>query len=311
MSPPRLIATDLDGTLLRSDGTVSDRTVASILAALAADVQVVPATGRPRLITADVMERLPFLDYWVFANGSVTWHNATNELVRGFWLDPALATELVVRLRSAMPGAGFAVEFEDDVAYEAGFEDVVPQGPIRPPTASLLDELDRRVQKLLVFDTSKTIDELYELVTEVVGDDGAASYSGLRFIELAATAVTKATAVELLADDLGISRGEVAAFGDNHNDVALLEWAGRSYAMAHASDDAKAAAGRHHRRERHRRRGRHDRRARRRRRLTPHGAGGRAEPSPAGCDQTSQRFVVTALARHPRRRGIGPTSVGG
>ena len=239
----RLIATDLDGTLLRSDGTVSDRTLASIAAARRAGIEVVPATGRPRLITEDVMARLPQLDHWVFANGSITWHLGRRELVRGFWINVDLARELITRMRRELPDAGFAVEFEDDVAFEAGFEDVVPIAPATDPSVDLIDRIDRRVQKILIFDTSRPIDELFAAVATTVGEDGVASYSGLSFVELAAGEITKATAVALLAADLGIADAEVAAFGDNHNDVALLAWAGRSYAMDHATDDAKQAAG--------------------------------------------------------------------
>ena len=79
-------------------------------------------------------------------------------------------------------------------------------------------------------------------MTGSVGARAVASYSGLRFIELAAGQVTKATALRLLAADLGIDRRRVASFGDNHNDLPMLDWAGRSFAMANATDDAKAAA---------------------------------------------------------------------
>ena len=237
-----MIATDLDGTLLRSDGSVSERTLSSIEAARRAGIEVVPATGRPRIITGDVMAQLPFLDYWVLANGSVTWHLGRQELLRGFWIEAPLAKDLLVRIRTRLPNAGFAVEFEDDVAFEAGFEAVVPIAPTADPSVDLLDRIDRHVQKILVFDTSGTVDELFAQVSTVVGADGVASYSGLNFIELAASEVTKATGLSLLASDLGIDGREVAAFGDNHNDVAMLGWAGRSFAMDHATSDAQAAA---------------------------------------------------------------------
>ncbi|MGF1598507.1 MAG: Cof-type HAD-IIB family hydrolase [Acidimicrobiales bacterium] len=240
--PVRMIATDLDGTLLRSDGRVSPRVRSSLLAALDAGVEIVPATGRPRMVAEDVIAELDFVHHWIFANGSVTWHLGRSELVRGFWLDLDLVRDLIGRLRRVVPTAGFAVEFDDDVAYEPGFEHVVPQMPATPPTDDLVATLDRRVQKLLVFDTARSVEDLYAAVDTVVGDLAVPSYSGLAFIELAASLVTKASAVEHLAADLGIGRDEVAAFGDNHNDIALLRWAGRSFAMANATDDARAAA---------------------------------------------------------------------
>ncbi|MEM8925422.1 MAG: HAD-IIB family hydrolase [Actinomycetota bacterium] len=237
-----MIATDLDGTLLAGDGTVSSRTRASVVAALEAGMHVVPATGRPRMVALDVMEALPMVPWWIFANGSVTWHADRDETVRGFFMEPALARDLVVRLRAALPGAGFAIEFPSDVVFEAGFEAVVPQAPIVPPSEDVIDRITGEVQKILVFDLEQPLDDLYGAVAAVAGDDGVASYSGLPFIELAAGLVTKATAVELLAADFGLAADQVAAFGDNHNDLPMLQWAGRSYAMANATDDAKENA---------------------------------------------------------------------
>jgi Cof subfamily protein (haloacid dehalogenase superfamily) len=238
-----MIATDLDGTLLRSDGSLAPRVRAALMAAVEAGIEVVPATGRPRIITTDVIGQLPFVHHWVFANGSVTWHAGRLELIRGFWLEPASIRALVGQIRAAVPGAGFAVEYEDDVAYEPGFERVVPSLPFGAPVDDLAAAIDRRAQKLLVFHPGRSVDELFRGVAGAVDGQAVPTYSGLSFIELAAELVTKATALGHLAHDLGITAPEVAAFGDNHNDVAMLGWAGRSYAMAHATDDARAAAG--------------------------------------------------------------------
>jgi Cof subfamily protein (haloacid dehalogenase superfamily) len=244
MTPPiRLIATDLDGTLLRSDGSVSQRVRDAVLRAREAGIEVVPATGRPRVIAADVVTRLDFLDHWIFSNGSVTWHHGRSEVIRGFWIDTELARRLIRRLRAAFPTAGLAVEFEDTASFESGFERIVPRVPDQAPSPDVLIDLTRPIQKILVFDESRNLDELFDGVQAVVADHAVASYSGLAFIELAASLVTKATAIESLAADLGIDRQEIAAFGDNHNDVSMLTWAGRSYAMANGSADAKEAAG--------------------------------------------------------------------
>ena len=240
--PIRLIATDLDGTLLRSDGSLSPRVRRSLFDAHRAGVEVVPATGRPRMVAEDVIAQLDFVHHWIFANGSVTWNLGRSELIRGFWLPPATARRIVTELRAAIPGAGFAIEFEDTAIFEAGFEHVVPQLPTVPPSVDVLDCIDRRVQKVLIFNLDRRMEELFEDVSAVVGDRAVPSYSGLAFIELAASLVTKATALEHLAGDFGLERAQVAAFGDNHNDIPMLMWAGRSYAMGNGTEDAKAAA---------------------------------------------------------------------
>ncbi len=240
--PTRLIATDIDGTMLRSDGTLSPRVQRALHQAWDAGIHVVPATGRPLLICDDVIAALGLHHYWVFANGAVTRHLGRDEMVRGVWIEPDLAQGFVVELRAAIDGAGFAIEMERDIAYEPGFEQLIPHVPAIGPIDDVLDGIRSRVQKVLVFHRGLDIDELFAAVSDVVGDHAIACYSGLSFIEVSARLVTKATALEALAIDLGIDRSEVVAFGDNHNDVAMLKWAGRGFAMANANDGAKQAA---------------------------------------------------------------------
>ena len=242
MSPIRLIATDLDGTLLRSDGSLSGRVRSSLVNAHEAGIELVPATGRPRIVAKDIIAQLDFVDHWIFANGSMTWHLGRSEVIRGFWLAPDVARKLVVALRKQFPRAGFAVEFEDTFVFEPVFKRVLPIVPQFAPCDDVVTEIDRRVQKILVTDDSRHLDELYGGISDVVGGNAVPSYSGLRFVELAASLVTKASALAMLAADLGLGQADVAAFGDNHNDISMLSWAGRSFAMANATKDAKEAA---------------------------------------------------------------------
>lgn len=248
--PIKMLATDIDGTMLRSDGTLSPRVKSALHDAADAGLHVVPATGRPMIIATDVIEALDLNEFWVFANGAITRHIGRDELVRGFWMDVELTKRLVKSVRSKLPDAGFALEFEKTVAFEPGFGAVVPVVPDVEPNEDVLDVFAQgddpryqRVQKVLIFDGKGDLDSLYQDVKAVAGTDAFPSYSGLDFIELAAGVVTKATALELLAEDLGLSPAEVACFGDNHNDLPMLQWAGHSFAMANATDDAKEAAG--------------------------------------------------------------------
>jgi len=243
-----MIATDIDGTMLRSDGSLSPRVRQALHDASEAGIHVVPATGRPEMVATDVIADLGLGGHWVFANGAMTRNLSTDELIRGFWMSPVVAQGLVVEMRVAFPGARFAIELENGMAYEPGFEQIVPVRPAIDPVADILDGMvapdgsTPRVQKVLVFDPDRTVDELYRAVAETIGDHGVPSYSGLRFIEVAASLVTKSLALDALCADLGIDADDVAAFGDNHNDVTMLGWAGQGYAMANATDDAKDAA---------------------------------------------------------------------
>ena len=228
--------------MLGSDGRLAEEVKRSLHRAAEAGIVVVPATGRPKMITQDVIEALEMEEYWIFANGAVTWHLGREEAVREHWIDTELALGLTELLQQGLPNAGLAVEFADSVAYHEGFELIVPNQPDVPPVTDLSAAMSEPVQKILVFDSSLHIDDLFTRVTDLVGDNAVPSYSGLPFIELAGDSVTKGVAVADLAADLGISRAEVATFGDNHNDVPMLEWSGRSYAMGNGSESAKTAA---------------------------------------------------------------------
>ncbi len=240
--PVRMIATDIDGTMLRSDGSLSPRVQRALWDAEAAGILVVPATGRPEPVAEDVIEELGINHYWVFANGAITRHLDRGDTVRAFWIDPSVAQGLIVELRAEVPGCRFALELERGMAYEPGFAELVPNEPPVPPVDDVLDAFHGRVQKVIVFHPELPLDRLYGAAVDSIGDKGVVSYSGLRFLEVGARLVTKAIALDALCGDLGIDPSEVAAFGDNHNDVAMLEWAGRSFAMANGSDDAIAAA---------------------------------------------------------------------
>ncbi len=238
----RMIATDIDGTMLRSDGTLSPRTQKALHLAQASGIHVVPATGRPQMAAYEVIEELGLHNYWIFANGALTRHLERGETVRAYWMDPAVAQGLVVELRAKFPGARFALELENDVSHEAGFSDLIPNQIRVPPIDDVLDGIHGRVQKVVVFHSTLSIDELYVAVCDAIGDHGVVSYTGLPFIEVGAQEVTKAMAIEGLCADLGVSQSEVASFGDNHNDVTMLRWCGHSFAMANGSDDALEAA---------------------------------------------------------------------
>ena len=240
--PIKLIATDIDGTMLRSDGRLADEVKDSLHRAQDAGIMVVPTTGRPKMITTDIMESSELENFWIFANGALTWHLGRAESVRSHWMDIDVTRRLIELLSEGLPNGGIAVEFADSVAYQQGFELIVPTKPGVAPVTDVAAAVSEPVQKILVFDSSLHVDELFDRVTEIVGSDAVPSHSGLPFIELAGYSVTKGLAVADLAADLGISQDEVATFGDNHNDVSMLEWSGRSYAMGNGSESAKAAA---------------------------------------------------------------------
>ena len=111
--------------------------------------------------------------------------------------------------------------------------------------AQVLDALElvrQPVTKLVAQHGTLPLAELLSIATGAVGEDAVVTLSGTEFLEVNAPGVTKAAAVEVLAERLEIARDEVIAFGDNLNDIPLLVWAGRGVAVANAKPDVLTAA---------------------------------------------------------------------
>ena len=132
--PVRLVATDLDGTLLRSDGTVSDRTRAALQAATAQGLLVAFVTGRPPRWLDVVVDETGHVGVAVGANGAVLYDMATEEVLVAHTLEPELLTELGARLRADFPGRRVRRRVRARVRGRAGLRPRLADQPgPRPP----------------------------------------------------------------------------------------------------------------------------------------------------------------------------------
>ena len=238
----RLVASDLDGTLLRPDETVSERTRAALAAAREAGITVVLVSGRPPRSLGPIAERIGVGGIAICANGAVVWDLDAGTMVDSTPMAAELATRLVHALREAVPGALFAVELEGGFGREAGWSDglvAVPPGVLE---ADALELITGPVSKLLVRHPDLPFAEVAERAREAVGDDAVATWAGLRLVEISAAGVTKAFALERLCRRLGIAADEVVAVGDMPNDLAMLDWAGTAVAVANATQEVLDAA---------------------------------------------------------------------
>ena len=239
---PRLVATDLDGTLLGSDGDVSARTREVLRRVEQAGVPFVMVTGRPPRWMSMVSEQTGHRGLAVCANGALVYDLHREEVVRSSLLDAAAASEVAQALRAELPELGFAVErtdgtFGHENAYLPSFEHPGAQ------VQALAELLSGDSVKLLARHPTMNPDELLAAATRTVGDGVTLTHSSSEgLLEISAAGITKATGLASLADDLGIEAAHVIAFGDMPNDLPMLAWAGRSVAVANAHPDVVAAA---------------------------------------------------------------------
>ncbi|MET9063631.1 HAD family hydrolase [Streptosporangium sandarakinum] len=242
MGSPRLVATDLDGTALRSDGTVSDRTVAAFARVEEAGATLVFVTGRPPRWMRPVAGAVRHRGLAICANGALVYDLHTERVVQSRLITPDILEEVVGRLRAEFSELTFSVEYEGGYAHESSFR--LDRADSR--TAGLLVEAaaltERPCAKLLALHPRMDPDALNDAVCELVGDLVTPTHSsGRALIEMSARGVTKATALAALAETQDVVRTDSIAFGDMPNDLPMLHWAGTSYAVANAHAEVLAA----------------------------------------------------------------------
>ncbi|ROQ67542.1 hypothetical protein EDD93_1983 [Streptomyces sp. 840.1] len=245
----RLIATDLDGTLLRDDKTVSDRTVAALAAAEQAGIEVFFVTGRPARWMGVVSDHVHGHGLAICANGAAVadLHDG-GRLLKVRALDRATALDVVQTLRAAAPGTSFAVELATGIHYEPSY----PPFHLDPgATVAIAEKLLHEetpgtgapVLKLLAHHGELAPDDFLALARTAAGDRASFTRSSpSALLEVSGPGVSKASTLELCCAERGVSPAEVVAFGDMPNDVEMLSWAGTSYAMGNAHPAALAAA---------------------------------------------------------------------
>ncbi|MFC0628223.1 HAD family hydrolase [Kribbella deserti] len=232
--PPRLVASDLDGTLVRSDRSVAPRTKAAVLAAQRAGAIFVMVTARPPRWLHELADLVGDHGVAIVANGALLYDVRNQAVLRTRLIDPGVALEVAQAIRAEIPDVQFAIERPDRYGQEPEYFNRWPI-PDKALIAELSELMAEPMAKLLVRHPSWHSDELLAEVEKITGGKVAASHSGgTSLVEIAATGVSKASMLADFAAEQGISADECIAFGDGLNDLPMLAWAGTSYGMANA-----------------------------------------------------------------------------
>ncbi|MFJ3787980.1 HAD family hydrolase [Kitasatospora sp. NPDC090091] len=244
---PRLIATDLDGTLLCAGGTVSARTAAALAAAEAAGVQVVFVTGRPPRWMQQVSAHIGGHGVAICSNGGAVVDVRRGELLESTPLGAEAALAVVAALRAKLPGTAFAFEYPAGFARERGYElrmwgedESHPVGPAEEllGTGGPVKGLFKLLAKHPDLDPDKLLTEARAVAGHLAEITRSAP---VPLLEISAPGVTKASTLARWCAGRGIDRSEVVAFGDMPNDLEMLAWAGTAYAVANAHPQVLAA----------------------------------------------------------------------
>jgi len=248
MGVPRLIATDLDGTLIGSDGTVSERTRRALRGAQDKGAEIVLVTARPPRYVDRLGLDAGLAATAVCANGAIVYDAGRRAIVEARELPLPVARKVADTLADALPGIGFAVETGRLVHCEPAFTKRFKADDGTERTVPDLAALWRvaPIVKLLAWHRDRDVDAMLAVACAAVGGAAEVTHSGgTGLLEVSATGVTKAGTLAGLCAARGIAPEEVVAFGDMPNDLTILSWAGTAYAMGNAHPAVLAAVDRH------------------------------------------------------------------
>jgi len=237
----RLVASDLDGTLLRSDDSVSERTLTALARTVAAGIRFVLVSARSADWLAPEATRLGLGEIVICNNGALVYDIEGERALIHRPLEPEIARELVGGLRRAAPGVAFGCDRPSGFTAEPAYRPL-HRPPDSIPRADLPALLAEPITKLVLQHPDLPQADLHRLVSELGDGQIEACYSGAGLVEISTAGVTKGSALAELCAELEIERDAVIAFGDMLNDVSMLEWAGRGIAVANAHAEVLAIA---------------------------------------------------------------------
>lgn len=239
----RVIASDLDGTLLGPDHRLSARTVAALRAARAAGWTVIAATGRNPTSAMPLLGPHDVIDTLVGSNGSLVHDPVTDTTAHRFPIDAGHLAALFTSLDNGFSGLSYCWELADSSAWDHDFDDIARQhedllmhAPGPRPNG------DDPVTKVMVRHSDLIGRQLADRLEPLLPAPLTLGCSGVSFVEITGVDVDKSRALAHVIEPLGFTADDVIAFGDNHNDRQMLSWAGRGIAVGNAVDAAKDVA---------------------------------------------------------------------
>ncbi|MEN2743732.1 HAD family hydrolase [Sinomonas halotolerans] len=241
----RLVASDIDGTILRRDGLITERTVRALAACEEAGVELVFVTGRPARWLTPLVEQLGHAGTVICSNGALVYDLEAMEVVSAEGIRRAIMLEVRDIVRGIFPESTFAAETPTEFVMETAFAEPRHRSLLEQVRHGELEELvtGDEVVKFMAKIEGISSDEYIRAVAPHVAHLVSVTHSAvdLTMLEMAPLGVNKAVTLAEYAHALGIAPGEVVAFGDMPNDVEMLTWAGEGYAMSSGHPDALAA----------------------------------------------------------------------
>ncbi|GAA4906297.1 HAD family hydrolase [Tessaracoccus lubricantis] len=246
----RLLATDVDGTLITTSHQISERTRAAFRAAKDAGIEVMAISGRQPYSIAAIVDGTALDGDAIGSNGAVAMNLDSRRVLFEETMELASQREIADRMLELFPGIKVVSVRSAGNSYmaEEGYTGLQGPGaletlwPVRHWFGPRHEVLAEPSLKLVLRDDDVAPDDLLAAARELAVPGCHATTSGAPFLEVGRDGVTKASALARYCEARGIDRSDVVVFGDNINDLEMLRWAGLGVAMANGEPEARAAA---------------------------------------------------------------------
>lgn len=243
----RLVAIDLDGTLLSSQKTITPFTFNALRAVMERGVKVVLATARPPRSVRGYYQALGLDTPTINYNGALIWDEVGRKAILHTPLGCAVARRVIDFARGAYPEVLVSVEIMDkwytDRVGDTREYDTETAKEFGPDFVGPIGEfLTGPITKLMLLGPPARMGFLQRLIGEGFRDEVSMTSSDAHLLQIMSPAMTKARALAKVAGMLGVTAGETMALGDAANDVEMLQWAGLAVVPGNAWAEAKAVA---------------------------------------------------------------------
>jgi Cof subfamily protein (haloacid dehalogenase superfamily) len=242
----KLIATDLDGTLLNDQKKINPNNAEYIKKALDLGVKIVLCSGRSHFSIHAFEEELNLVkleNYGIGLNGSMIYNSHTKLPIRHLLLDNSSAVKVLKELEQfnlevvVFTGTTWIINVPKE---KSRFYSVTTNEEFE--IISDLTKIDIDVSKIIIIGENSKLKEIESYMKDFLGGLCNVCFTQTNFLEFTNIDAHKGAALKVLAEHLGISMKEVIAVGDNYNDITMLQEAGVGVAVSNAEDDVKKVA---------------------------------------------------------------------
>ncbi len=237
---PKLIGTDLDGTIVANYGFISERTKIAFTQAHAAGIHIYFVTGRPIRWMVEIKENFNF-GLGICGNGAMLYDFINQQILEEWLFSVEDQLETVKRLRKVIPPVTFAVEVNQQFHREKAYVPRWDIGADNVGVEKIEEAITAPALKILARCSNGEFssDQMLEIASKELSGVATVTHSNSTdsLLEISADGVSKGATLAKMASRLGISANDCVTFGDNPNDFSMLSWAGRSWAMADGHPD--------------------------------------------------------------------------